>query len=113
MSKRSTTAALKDIREAIERIQRYVGTLSLDDFLENTEKQDAVVRNFEIIGEAAKSLPAEFRREHKHVEWTEMTGFRDKLIHHYFGLNLRILWDVVQGKLPQLHEQIGQLLSDE
>jgi hypothetical protein len=113
MSKRSTNAALKDIREAIERIQRYVGTLSLDDFLNNTEKQDAIVRNFEIIGEAAKSLPAEFRKKHKHVEWTEMAGFRDKLIHHYFGLNLRILWDVVQGKLPQLHERIVQLLSDE
>ena len=65
MSKRSTTAALKDIREDIERIQRYVGELSLDDFLDNIEKQDAVVRNFEIIGEAAKSLPAEFRKKHQ------------------------------------------------
>jgi uncharacterized protein with HEPN domain len=113
MSKRSTNAALKDIREAIERIQRYVGTLSLDGFLTNTEKQDAVVRNFEIIGEAAKSLPSEYRKKHKHVEWSEMAGFRDKLIHHYFGLNLRILWDVVQQKLPQVYEQIGQLLGDE
>jgi uncharacterized protein with HEPN domain len=113
MSKRSTAAALKDIQEAIQRIQRYVGALSLDDFLNNTEKQDAVVRNFEIIGEAAKSLPAEFRKKHTHVEWSEMAGFRDKLIHHYFGLNLRILWDVVQQKLPLLHEQIGQLLDNE
>lgn len=113
MSKRDTTAALKDIREAIERIQRYVGTLGLDDFLTNTEKQDAVVRNFEIIGEAAKSLPSEFRKKHKHIEWSEMAGFRDKLIHHYFGLNLRILWDVVQSKLPPLRDQIGELLKRE
>ena len=112
-ARRDTTAGLKDIREAIERIQRYVGTLGLDDFLTNTEKQDAVVRNFEIIGEATKGLPAEFRKTHKHIEWTEMAGFRDKLIHHYFGLNLRILWDVVQTKLPPLREQIGELLGRE
>lgn len=87
--------------------------MGLDEFLNNTEKQDAVVRNFEIIGEAAKGLPAEFRNTHKHVEWTEMAGFRDKLIHHYFGLNLKILWDVVQHKLPGLRDQVEELLSDE
>ena len=113
MSKRSTTARLKDIREAIDRIHRYVGTQGLDDFLANTEKQDAVVRNLEILGEAAKGLPPEFTRKHGHVEWTEMAGFRDKLIHHYFGLNVKILWDVIQTKLPTLRVQIEELIARE
>lgn len=110
MSKRGNVPALKDILEAIGRIERYVGTMTLEEFLENTEKQDAVVRNLEIIGEAVKNISAEFRRKHKDVEWSQIAGFRDKLIHHYFGINRTILWDVVQDKLPKLKEQAEELL---
>jgi uncharacterized protein with HEPN domain len=111
MSKRTTVAALTDIREAIDRIQRYTSGLKVDEFLDNTEKQDAVVRNFEIMGEAVRHIPPEFRKRHAQVEWTEMAGFRDKLIHGYFGLNLRILWSVVEDKLPALRQQVDALLE--
>ena len=111
MPKRTTVAALTDIREAIDRIQRYVSGLTVDDFLNSTEKQDAVIRNFEIMGEAVRYIPSDFRKRHGHVEWTEMAGFRDKLIHGYFGLNLRILWSVVEDKLPALRQQVDALLE--
>lgn len=112
MSERGDVPALKDILEAIARVQRYIGTLSLSDFLENTEKQDAVARNLGVIGEAAKKISPEFRRKHKDIEWTQMAGFRDKLVHDYYGVNLKILWDVIHEKLPGLKEQVTKLLEE-
>ena len=113
MSKRGTIPALKDILEAVGRIERYVGSMSESEFLENTEKQDAVIRNLEIIGEAARNLPAEFKQRHSQVQWAPIAGMRDRLIHQYFGVNWTILWDVVQNKLPELKMSVEQILHDE
>ena len=113
MSERETTASLKDILEAIDRIQRYVGGLSEAEFLGNTEKQDAVIRNLEVIGEAVRNIPAEMRRKHKEVAWTLIAGTRDKLIHHYFGVNWEIVWNVVQEKLPSLKADVQRILADQ
>lgn len=113
MSKRGIVPSLKDILEAIDRIQRYVGSVSFAEFLANSEKQDAVVRNLEIIGEAVRNIPPEFRTEHDDIAWSQMAGFRDRLIHQYFGVNWTILWDVVQEKLPTLKRQVEELLRGE
>lgn len=113
MSKRGNTPALKDILEAIHRIERYVGTMGFAEFLADTEKQDAVVRNLEIMGEAVKSISAEFRQQHKDIEWGQIAGFRDKLIHHYFGVNWKIVWDVIQDRLPRLKVQVADLLKNQ
>lgn len=113
MSKRGVVPALKDILEAVERIQRYVGSMSQTEFLKNTEKQDAVVRNLEIIGEAVRNLPADFRQRHSEVQWAPIAGMRDRLIHQYFGVNWNILWDVVQEKLPSLKTDIEEILKAE
>lgn len=113
MSKRGTIAALKDMLEAVGRIERYVGSMSESEFLRNTEKQDAVIRNLEIIGEAARNLPAEFKQRHSQVQWAPIAGMRDRLIHQYFGVNWTILWDVVQNKLPELRRHVEQILQDE
>ena len=75
MSERGDVPALKDIVEAINRVQRYIGTMGLSEFLENTEKQDAVARNLGVIGEAVKKISPEFRRKHSEIEWTQMAGF--------------------------------------
>jgi len=113
MSNRGIGPSLKDILEAIDRIQRYVGAMTLADFIANTEKQDAVVRNLEIIGEAVRNIPPEFRKQHKEIEWSQIAGFRDRLIHQYFGVNWVILWDVVKNRLPELKERVEYLLRME
>ena len=112
MSERGHIPALKDILEAISRVPRYVGTMTLADFLENTEKQDAVARNLGVIGEAVKKISPEFRRTHHEIEWTQIAGFRDKLVHDYYGVNLQILWDVMHEKLPGLKDQVTKLLDE-
>lgn len=99
MSERGDVPALKDILEAIGRVQRYIGTMSLSDFLENTEKQDAIARNLGVIGEAVKKISPEFRRKHEEIEWIQIAGFRDKLVHDYYGVNLKILWDASRRSL--------------
>jgi len=113
MSKRGATAALKDILEAIDRIQRYVNGLTEREFLSNTEKQDAVLRNLEVIGEAVRNIPSDMRQKYKDVQWSQIAGTRDKLIHHYFGVNWEIVWNVVQEKLPALKADVQRILADQ
>ena len=112
MPERGDVPALKDILEAITRVQRYIGRMSLANFLEHTEKQDAVARNLAVIGEAVKKISPEFRRKHNEIEWIQIAGFRDKLVHDYYGVNLKILWDVIQEKLPGLKDQVTELLEE-
>lgn len=112
MSKRGDIPALKDILEAVTRIERYVGPMSLAEFMDDTQKQDAVIRNFEIIGEAVKNISADFRRKHKDIEWNQIAGFRDKLIHQYFGVNRMIVWDVIKNRLPPLKKSVEDILGD-
>ncbi len=81
-------------------------SLSADSFAADDKTLDAVLRNLEVIGEAVKCIPDEVRSQHLHVEWKKMAGLRDILIHHYFGIDAEIIWDVVQNKLPELESQI-------
>lgn len=111
MSSRGDLESIKDVREAIARIQRYLKGVSYKRFLEDTKTQDAVVRNLEIIGEAAKSISTEFKKEHKDTDWKGMAGMRDRLIHRYFGVNLDIVWSVVKEKLPELQAQTAKMVK--
>jgi uncharacterized protein with HEPN domain len=112
MSRRGNLERLADIQEAIKRIEHYTKDLTYQAFLKDTKTQDAVVRNLEIIGEAVKNLSTDFRRKHKNIDWKQIAGFRDRLIHDYFGVNWDILWNVVTEKLPELKEQIEDLKRD-
>lgn len=100
---------LEDILEAIEKIERYTENLIFEEFKKNDLVVDAVIRNLEIIGEAVKNLPYNIKRRHSDVEWRKIAGFRDILIHEYFGINLKILWDIIQNKLPKLKEKILEI----
>jgi uncharacterized protein with HEPN domain len=80
-------------------------------FLKNETIQRAFVRSLEIIGEAAKQVPEDFRNQHPNVQWKSMAGMRDRLIHAYFGVDYAIVWDVVQTRIPELRQQIASILG--
>lgn len=102
---------LKDIIEAISRIETYTKDFSFEDFCGNKLVQDGVVRNLEIIGEAIKHVPEEIRNKYPDLEWKKIAGLRDILIHAYFGIDHDIVWDVVTNKIPELKEQVLRILS--
>lgn len=113
MSKRSDINFISDSKEAILRINAYVENLSYEEFLEDTKTQDAVVRNLEIIGEAAKSISEELKDKYHQILWKDLAGVRDKLIHHYFGVNLDIVWSIVKEELPEILLQLEEVLKIE
>ena len=112
MPKRGDWEWAGDIAEAIRRIRFYTKGFTYPKFWGDTKTQDAVVRNLEIIGEAAKNISGEFKRNHGNIDWKQVAGMRDKLIHEYFGVNWEIVWDVVKLKLPELQRQIEELVEE-
>ena len=85
--------------------------LTKDMLLDNETLKRAIVRSLEIIGEASKKIPADFKVKWADIEWKNMAGMRDRLIHDYFGVNYSIVWDVVKNKIPHLHQQIKTVLE--
>lgn len=101
---------LEDMLEAIEKVQTYTRGMSFSDFEKNDLVVDAVVRNLEVIGEASKRIPEDVKRRAPEVEWRKVGAFRDVLAHEYFRVNRRIVWDVVEKKLPALASACEKLL---
>jgi uncharacterized protein with HEPN domain len=112
MSRRPIDLLLADMWEAIEKIERYMAGLDRDAFLGDSKTVDSVVRNLEVIGEAANRLPAEFRTSHPQVEWTRIVGMRHRIVHDYFGLDLGIIWQVVQKDLPDFKRRLARLREE-
>ena len=102
---------IQDIADAISKIERYIGDSDFEQFSSDEKLVDAVVRNLEIIGEAAKKIPPEIREKHPDVEWKKACAFRDVLAHSYFGIDLEIVWDIVRNKIPTLKKNILAILN--
>jgi len=100
---------LAQILERMDRIERYASP-GRDAFFRDSLIQDAVIRNFEVIGEAAKRVPDEFRNAHPVIPWRSLSAFRDVLIHQYEGVSLNEVWSVIQNNLPALRKAIKNIL---
>lgn len=110
-SKRRDADYLNDILEAMERIITYTSGLSYTQFMEDTRTQDAVLRNIEVIGEAVKRLSPPLRKRYPAVPWKDIAAMRDKVIHHYFGINYDIVWAVASEEVPKLRPTIQTILK--
>lgn len=99
---RDWTFFLDDILDSADKVLRYTRGMTFDEFRDNALVVDAVIRNLEIIGEAAKSLPTEAKAMMPEVEWSKATGLRNVVAHQYFGVSLYVVWDVVLHKVPNI-----------
>ncbi len=100
---------LDDIQHAIAKIGAYLAGLDFEAFLADERTQDAVIRNLEIIGEAARALPDEVKQQTPEIEWRKITALRNLLIHEYFGVSMQVVWDVAANKLDHLDAACSEL----
>jgi uncharacterized protein with HEPN domain len=110
---RSQLLYLNDISDAAGNIRLYVGDLTFEKFKNDRMRVDAVVRNFEVIGEAVKNLSDDLKMQFPATDWKAVAGFRDTLIHGYFGIDLEILWDIIVNKIPVLQKEITAIIAHE
>ena len=109
MSKRNPKLLIADVLEAAGKIKTYTEGLSFEKFLADSKTIDAVIRNFEVIGEAANRLPDDFREKHSSVDWFRIIGFRNRIIHDYMGIDYQIVWTIIQKDLAPLESEIRKI----
>ncbi len=108
---KSNEVFLRHVLDEITFLLEHTRGLSFDDLMEDAVLQRACARSFEIMGEAVKHISNDFRRKHKEIDWRNIAGMRDKLIHQYFGVNWNILWDVIKEKLPGVQIHLEKILE--
>jgi len=109
--KKDVRIFIQDILESIQKIEEYTHGMSREEFYRASQVQDAVIRRLEIIGEAAKNIPEDFRNKHPEIRWKQIAGMRDILIHGYFNVNLERVWVVVKKDLPDLQQKMSKILE--
>jgi uncharacterized protein with HEPN domain len=101
-----------DILNSIKEIEVFIKGFDYDDFAKDRKTINAVIRSLEIVGEAAKKIPASMRSKYSEVPWKSMAGMRDKLIHEYSGVNLEIVWKTIHTNIPKIKPQIERIKED-
>lgn len=109
MSKREPGLLIEDIIDSANKILEYTQDLSFEEFTTDSKTIDAVIRNFEIIGEAANRLPEDFKEVHSNVEWHRIRGFRNRIVHDYFGIDYSIVWEIKESFLPDFIASLRSL----
>jgi uncharacterized protein with HEPN domain len=104
---------LKDILAAVDSIEAFVKGMSFEEFRADDKTTSAVIRKFEIIGEATKQIPDDIRWKYPDVPWKDMAGMRDRLIHFYFGVDYHLVWAAIKQRLPSLKEEMQQVIKDQ
>jgi len=108
--KKDDTVYLQHMLDAIHRIETYTGGVPKEKYLDDGLLQDGVVRQLEIIGEASNGLSEKFKEKHSEIPWGQILGLRNRIVHAYFEINLEITWDIVQGDVPELKQQLERIL---
>jgi uncharacterized protein with HEPN domain len=101
---------VEDIIDAIDNIDVYTKAMTYEQFVNDRKTVDAVIRNFEVIGEATKHVPLAVRQKYPKVPWRDMAGMRDKLIHGYFGVQLDVVWKTIKERLPEVRPLVVEAL---
>jgi uncharacterized protein with HEPN domain len=109
MSKRSPSLLISDIIDSSQKIMTYTEGLTYEQFVSDSRTFDAVIRNFEIIGEAANRLSEEFKDKYPEIEWHRIRGFRNRIVHDYSGIDFEIVWQIKENFLPEMLQKLRRL----
>ena len=112
MSKRDWKILFEDMLESIDKIFGYAEGFQFDDFSTNSLVIDAVVRNIEIIGEVSKNVPNELKLKTNEIPWHKLAGIRNRIVHEYFGVDVSIIWFIIEKELPLLKQQLSKVLME-
>lgn len=112
MSERDSLVFLEHILENIKKIESFSKNISKETLSKNELKQYAIMRAIEIIGEAVKNIPVETKYKYPSISWKDIVGTRDIMIHHYFGVDLDIVWDIIKKDLPKLKQDIKKIVKE-
>jgi len=103
---------IEDILESIKLIEKYIRNISKENLDNNQKLKDSIARRLEVIGEAVKNIPDNFRKKYPEVPWKKIAGLRDIIIHTYFNIDLDITWDIIKKDLPDLREKVLRIKSE-
>ena len=112
MSKRDDLLLLQDMLESANKIKKYTKNLDYEKFINDDRTVDATVRNFEIIGEAANRIDPDFKAQNPDIEWKKIRGFRNRIVHAYFGIDYKIVWSIIENNLEELIYQLEALIEN-